>query len=55
MQPSPTATSTPKIKIRNKATGEVREIDASTAQDYGLSPVEALSRLEAQQKIIGIE
>lgn len=43
------------IKIRNKQTGEIREIQASEAQNFGLDPAEALSRFKAQREIEQIE
>ena len=46
----------PKLKIRNKRTGEIREIDPMESQNFGLAPAEALNRVKALvelQKIAG--
>lgn len=39
------------IKIRNKKTGEIREIPITDSQNYGLNPADALQRYEAQTQI----
>src|SRR3990172_597171 len=44
----------PKIKIRNKRTGEIREIDPLEAQNFGISPTTALERSKAQIELQNI-
>lgn len=39
------------IKIRNKRTGEVKEIPITTAQDFGINPNDVLSRAKAQEQL----
>jgi|SRR3990167_701357 len=41
----------PTIKIRNKKTGEVKEIDAREAVNYGMDPSDVLSYLKNQQGV----
>lgn len=50
----PIQPSLPKIKIRNKITGEIREVDPMRAQDFGLDPGEALNRVKAINELQGI-
>ena len=40
-----------KLKIRNKATGEIKEIEATEAQNFGLDPKVALERFKAQSEL----
>src|SRR3990167_7113503 len=51
-QPPPSTL--PKLKIRNKATGEIKEIDPMEAQNFGLDPGEALNRVKALKELEGI-
>ena len=41
----------PTIKIRNKKTGEIKEIDAREAVNYGMDPSDVLSYLKSQQGV----
>lgn len=46
---------TPMVTIRNKRTGETKQIPATQAQDFGIDPEEAFKRVVAQQKLSNLE